>query len=183
VPPVPPPVVPQLPVPGLPSLAPPTPTELNVAPPVIAKVAPEQLPLSVIVKVPLDMVELLEVLVVSCTPSISFPAALLVTPVTCQVPLATMAVVALMEPPRSLSRDMDLKRVKLPPPIGVLLVSPLPSSNNQSPPPVVVDCRSTTTRLKVSLVGGGVDEPTVRVTASMTGLFEAPEEVNVTLPL
>ena len=46
------------------------------------------------------------------------------------------------------------------------------------------DCRSTTTRLYVSpVVGGGVDGLTVRVTGSVTGLFETAEEVNVTLPL
>jgi hypothetical protein len=32
------------------------------------------------------------------------------------------------------------------------------------------------------LVGGGVEELTVSVTGNVTGLFETPEEVKVTLP-
>jgi hypothetical protein len=82
---------------------------------------------------------------------------------------------------------VDRKRVKMPLPLGVPLefTDPLPSSNSQSPPPLLVDCRSTTTRLNVSLVGGGVVEGllTVSVTGSVTELFETAEEVNVTWPL
>ena len=81
--------------------------------------------------------------------------------------------------------DMERKRVKKPLPLGVPLefTDPLPSSNSQSLPP---DWRSTTTRLKVSPPvvggGGGVDELTVSVTGSDTGLFETAEEVKVTVP-
>jgi hypothetical protein len=124
-PPVPPPVPLLQPVPGVPIEALPTPAELKVVvvePLVMAKVALELLPVSLIVKVPVDMVELLEVLVVSCTPSTRHPLAFFVTLVAVQVPLLTTVVLV---PP--LEWFPGRKRVKLPPPVGV--VSPLPYSN------------------------------------------------------
>src|ERR1700741_1829421 len=121
----------------------------------MAKVASPGLPLvAVIVKVPVERAELLEVVAVSCTCSTSFPLSLLVRPVVFQVPPATIKLVGPPGDP-SVSRIPDRKRVKLPLPVTVLLLltEPLPSSNNQSLPP---DCRSTTTRLNVWPVGGGV---------------------------
>lgn len=159
----------------------PMPTALNVSPPLIAKVA-EPVPALLIVKVPVERVELLGVVVVSCTCKTSVPLVLLVTLVAFHVPLAKMVAPA-VEPPSSLSPDPPLKRVKDPLPVTVLLelTEPLPYNNSQSLPP---DCRSTTTKLNVApVVGGGVVEVTVRVTGNITEVGEVAEDVKVTAPL
>jgi hypothetical protein len=161
------------------------PTELKVAPPLNARVTPALLPVLVMVRVPVEGVE--TPLVVICTWRTIVPPVLLpligvklVMLVGFHVPLETIVVLV---PPPSLV-DVDLKRVKEPLPLGVPLefTEPLPFSNNQSLPP---DCRSTTTRLNVSLPvvgGGGVDALTFSVTGNVTGLLETAEDVNVTVP-
>jgi hypothetical protein len=73
-------------------------------------------------------------------------------------------------------------RVKLPLPVTEPPEStePAPSRSNRSVPP---NWRSVTLKLKfMEGVGVGVVEVTVRVTFSITGLFDAPLEVKVTVP-
>jgi len=89
----------------------PMPTELKLDPPLIAKVAAPALPPLVIVRVPVDRVELLVVVVVSCTSRTILLLELLVTLVAFHVPLATI-IAPVMGAPPSLPRDWDLKRVK-----------------------------------------------------------------------
>jgi hypothetical protein len=104
----------------------------------------------------------------------------LVTLVAFQVPEATMG--GADPPPSSPPPVLAPYRVKLPLPVTEPPGStePAPSRSSRSVPP---DWRSVTLKVKFrEEVGGGVVEVTVRVTLSITGLFEAPLEVNVTVP-